>query len=1254
MRKLLTIALITALIVSVTPMMGINMGISSTGYVYADTIPIDEEHFPDTNFRNYLTEKYGSYFDPTGVISLDVSNLSIESLEGIQYFTDLESLDCSYNILESFDVSHNKGLRHLDCSANSFFSMDVSQNTALVSLICDKCINLSYLDVSHNTALETLSCAHVTHMNSLDVSHNTALVSLNCTYNYLRDLDVSHNTALVSLICDNNNLKSLDVSQNTALVSLICNNNSLTSLDASHNAALVELICGENYGLTSLDVSNNTALASLNCAGNRLSSLDVSNNTALVSLNCASTRLSGLDVSNNTALEILNCINNEIKSLNVSNNTALLKLSCDTLNSLDVSHNKALKYLFCGSSSIISSLDLSHNTALEELHCVTIHNLNNLDLSHNTALKELYCSYNENLSSLDVSNNTALEIFECHLNNLSNLDVSNNTALKKLDCSSNKLSSLDVSNNTALTYLDCTNNNLGKLYVCEKLPETCYYDYGVEIIYGEGPGSDSQEDFEKGVVEFNYEKTSTKDKGTETIYYTNDIFRHGNDVYDHMTAADSLCLAMAGIHKEYVTDFFEKTGFRHGIDISPRYDYPKTDDKDEVAYAFATKKVDGDTIIAVVLRGIDYGNEWGSNGRVGHLQNTYGYHYGFNKAADYVIDNLKIYCRKHEISLEDASTKIWLTGYSRSAAVANCVGTKLESTGTINKNNLYCYTFATPRTVTSGKVYKDAQGIFNIVNPVDIVPCVPLNSSTGVVVKKIKKKKLTEIPWNYTRHGHTLELPSAIGTWEYGTKLDVMKAEFREITGREYKKFNGLELQALLDILSSTTKGEKNYVLNLQDQIIVPALEQFGEGITEDTALMAVLLQIPGARRILSAKGFIDKVTDRGSSASRSTMSTPEDDIKLKASGIENSRIMMQHWPETYLAWMKTGYEPKKASFLKAIFVQCPVDVEVYDSNGNLVASIQDDVVDDSIEGGLEAFVDEAGAKVVNMPSDCEYRVELKATDNGTMTYSVVETDEDKIVTRKVIYENIEIEDGQVFTGNVNGELNTDSDNYALESNGEIIGADYDLCDEDLNNIEIKADIVGDGIVMGEGLYTIGDSVVLDASPLYDNEFIGWYTENDELITNEPVITTVAKEAVTYKAKFTEADVTPEDPTPVDPQPAPVVTPTTPAVTAPAEIQDLPAVKISKPAAAKKSVNIKWKKVSKKNLKKIQGIEIQVATNPDFTNLVKTATAGKKKTSKKIKGLTSKQTYYVRIRAYKDAADGKHVSAWKAKKVKVK
>ena len=100
-------------------------------------------------------------------------------------------------------------------------------------------------------------------------------------------------------------------------------------------------------------------------------------------------------------------------------------------------------------------------------------------------------------------------------------------------------------------------------------------------------------------------------------------------------------------------------------------------------------------------------------------------------------------------------------------------------------------------------------------------------------------------------------------------------------------------------------------------------------------------------------------------------------------------------------------------------------------------------------------------------------------------------------------------------------------------------------------------------------------------------------------------------------------------------------------------IVDLPKVKMSKPKAAKKAVTVKWKKVSKKNRKKIQGIEIQYSLD-GFKTISGTKFAKKTKKSIKVKGLQSKKKYWVRIRAYKNAADGKHVSAWKVKTVKIK
>ena len=98
--------------------------------------------------------------------------------------------------------------------------------------------------------------------------------------------------------------------------------------------------------------------------------------------------------------------------------------------------------------------------------------------------------------------------------------------------------------------------------------------------------------------------------------------------------------------------------------------------------------------------------------------------------------------------------------------------------------------------------------------------------------------------------------------------------------------------------------------------------------------------------------------------------------------------------------------------------------------------------------------------------------------------------------------------------------------------------------------------------------------------------------------------------------------------------------------TAKKQYTDLPAVKIAKPSAGKRSITVKWKKVSKKNRKKIAGIQIQYSTDRKFKKNAKTVTAKKTASSKKIKRLKSKKKYYVRVRAYKKAKGKMHISKW--------
>ena len=274
-------------------------------------IKIDENTFPDKNFRVYILENidkdgdgYLSESEIAETTSITCRARSISSLKGIECFVNVQSIDCSVNNLTELDVSKNTALSSLDCTQN----------------------NLTQLDLGKNVKLKYLQCMF-NKLTQLDVSKNTALYEFACDENNLTQLDVSKNTALYVLECGNNKLTQLDVSKNTALWALGCSNNSLTQLDVSKNTVLDVLECNDNK-LTRL-VSKNTALSTFKCSNNNLTELDVSKNTALYKFDCSGNNLTQLDVSKNTALCWLFCGNNNITELDVSNNNQLCYLSCD-------------------------------------------------------------------------------------------------------------------------------------------------------------------------------------------------------------------------------------------------------------------------------------------------------------------------------------------------------------------------------------------------------------------------------------------------------------------------------------------------------------------------------------------------------------------------------------------------------------------------------------------------------------------------------------------------------------------------------------------------------------------------------------------------------------------------------------------------------------------------------------------------------------------------------------------------------------
>ncbi|MBQ7267796.1 MAG: leucine-rich repeat domain-containing protein, partial [Synergistaceae bacterium] len=354
----------------------VSLSLSVDISLVSEDIPIDEEHFPDERFRDYLRRHD---IDNDGILSrAEIANVTVMdfygnatySLQGIKYFVALQKIDCTNSWLTSLDLSGCTALNELYCRFNSLTYLDVSGCTALQILDCPG-NNLTTLKLNGCTALSYLECTG-NQLTSIDVSKNTALETLNCGWNQLTALDLSKNTALQYLQCDNNQLMVLDVSKNTALKTLDCSMNQLTALDVSKSTALQYLNCFNNQ-LTVLDVSKNTALEILYCYYNQLTTLTLSNkHTALEQLFCGNNQLTALNVSGCTALESLECYDNQLTSLNVDGCTALTSLSCSNnqLTDLDVSSCTALKGLYC-SNNQLTTLDLSncHNLYANQVDC---------------------------------------------------------------------------------------------------------------------------------------------------------------------------------------------------------------------------------------------------------------------------------------------------------------------------------------------------------------------------------------------------------------------------------------------------------------------------------------------------------------------------------------------------------------------------------------------------------------------------------------------------------------------------------------------------------------------------------------------------------------------------------------------------------------------------------------------------------------------------------------------------------------------
>ena len=155
---------------------------STTVYSVADSVEINEKKFPDEMFRAYVSDKFdkdhNGRLSPEEIaaarsISFAGTSLNqywpVYTLQGIEYFTELQTLTVAEVGLTRADLSANTKLAYVYLNGNDLESLDVSMLSQLVILNVYQNPRLSELRLGTAPNLQQLMC-YGTAITALDFS----------------------------------------------------------------------------------------------------------------------------------------------------------------------------------------------------------------------------------------------------------------------------------------------------------------------------------------------------------------------------------------------------------------------------------------------------------------------------------------------------------------------------------------------------------------------------------------------------------------------------------------------------------------------------------------------------------------------------------------------------------------------------------------------------------------------------------------------------------------------------------------------------------------------------------------------------------------------------------------------------------------------------------------------------------------------------------------------------------------------------
>ena len=465
--------------------------------------------------------------------------------------------------------------------------------------------------------------------------------------------------------------------------------------------------------------------------------------------------------------------------------------------------------------------------------------------------------------------------------------------------------------------------------------------------------------------------------------YSDRLFRDPSTSFSEDLAKASLGLMVSAFYNRNrnLEPQFETYLGGAGFQDIYTFGYELETSKDTLAGIIGWKQVDDFILIAAAPRGLGYGKEWAGNLEVGSEER----HVGFNHGAQIMESELLSYIERYGLT---GRKKLWLSGFSRAAAVSNLTAADMIDSGKFD--DVYAYLYGVPRT-TRAQDHADYMGIYNICGKNDPVPQVPMEQ------------------WGYYRYGQDLFTPSCETDSRYFNMAILAEYVSEDLTGDQfiYSPEVSYSIHLILEFLNEMFPTSSDYENKFQNTLMSLWTEFDPNEILYKLLEASKSVKYSNQREKSSARIFsnyiammISRLTSEDSDIISGGHWNPRQDI--------GENLLREHLPYTYITWAFSGVTEEDLyhgpNLTRRISLFGDIDVEVR-RDDVFIAGITADGTEIYPDGGMNYFdilddPDNYGyyiqkivvlrrnnETVLNMPADNNYDIRIRSKGPNSLVY---------------------------------------------------------------------------------------------------------------------------------------------------------------------------------------------------------------------------------------------------------------------------